>query len=113
MVQENALTLTGDCMLAAGFVSYVGAFDQDNRGELWRNVWTPDIVQVQRHTRRRSFRGDWRMLDDTLVNMIDTWPSCTRGLCGDEIILRRREDIADLLLLLVSCVLTHGSATSR
>lgn len=46
MVQENALTLTGDCMLAAGFVSYVGAFDQDNRGELWRNVWTPDIVQV-------------------------------------------------------------------
>lgn len=47
-VQENALTLTGDCMLAAGFVSYVGAFDQDNRGELWRNVWTPDIVQVRR-----------------------------------------------------------------
>lgn len=44
-LQENALTLTGDCMLAAGFVSYVGAFDQDNRNELWKNVWTPDIVQ--------------------------------------------------------------------
>jgi dynein heavy chain, axonemal len=44
-LQENAQTLVGDCMLAAGFVSYVGAFDQDNRTELWKGVWTPDLVQ--------------------------------------------------------------------
>jgi dynein heavy chain, axonemal len=44
-LQENAQTLVGDCMLAAGFVSYVGAFDQDNRNELWKNVWTPDLVK--------------------------------------------------------------------
>jgi len=43
-LQENALTLVGDCMLAAGFVSYVGAFDQENRNELWKNVWTPDLI---------------------------------------------------------------------
>jgi dynein heavy chain len=37
-------TLIGDCMLAAGFVSYVGAFDQDNRDALWKQTWLPDLV---------------------------------------------------------------------
>lgn len=36
-------TLIGDCMLAAGFVSYVGSFDQDNRNYLWKDIWTPDL----------------------------------------------------------------------
>ena len=31
-------------MLAAGFVSYVGAFDQDNREFLWRDTWLPDLI---------------------------------------------------------------------
>jgi len=42
-LRKNASTLIGDCMLAAGFVSYVGAFDQDLREELWKNVWTKDL----------------------------------------------------------------------
>jgi dynein heavy chain len=31
-------------MLAAGFVSYVGAFDQTLREELWKNTWTGDLT---------------------------------------------------------------------
>lgn len=42
-LRANALTLPGDCMLAAGFVSYVGAFDQDLREELWKVQWTNDL----------------------------------------------------------------------
>lgn len=44
ILQENEQTLVGDCMLASGFVSYVGAFDQENRNELWKNVWMPDLI---------------------------------------------------------------------
>ncbi|CAM9107555.1 unnamed protein product [Discosporangium mesarthrocarpum] len=44
-LRENALTLVGDCMLASGFVSYVGAFDQGNRDHLWKGIWTPDIEE--------------------------------------------------------------------
>jgi len=43
-LRRNSLTLTGDCMLAAGFVSYVGAFDQELREELWKNKWMPDLI---------------------------------------------------------------------
>lgn len=38
-LRNSATTLVGDCMLASGFVSYVGAFDQANRDILWKNVW--------------------------------------------------------------------------
>lgn len=40
-LRNSATTLVGDCMLASGFVSYVGAFDQGNRDILWKSVWTP------------------------------------------------------------------------
>lgn len=40
-LRHSATTLVGDCMLASGFVSYVGAFDQANRDILWKSVWTP------------------------------------------------------------------------
>ena len=43
-LRKSALTLTGDCMLAAGFVSYVGAFDQELREDLWKNQWTLDLM---------------------------------------------------------------------
>ncbi|CAN0055637.1 unnamed protein product [Heterosigma akashiwo] len=46
-LRENANTLVGDCMLASGFVSYLGAFDQGNRDKLWKDTWTPDIVERQ------------------------------------------------------------------
>eukprot|EP00611_Tribonema_gayanum_P021674 TRINITY_DN4214_c0_g1_i1.p1 TRINITY_DN4214_c0_g1~~TRINITY_DN4214_c0_g1_i1.p1 ORF type:complete len:1693 (-),score=702.71 TRINITY_DN4214_c0_g1_i1:70-5124(-) len=42
-LKDNATTLVGDCMIAAGFVSYVGAFDSDNRNALWRGIWMPDL----------------------------------------------------------------------
>ena len=44
-LKESSTTLIGDCMLAAGFVSYVGAFDQDNRESLWKYTWTPDLEE--------------------------------------------------------------------
>ena len=43
-MKESTTTLIGDCMLGAGFVSYVGAFDQANRDFLWKETWSPDIV---------------------------------------------------------------------
>ena len=43
-MRKSALTLTGDCMLAAGFVSYVGAFNQELREDLWKNQWTNDLM---------------------------------------------------------------------
>jgi dynein heavy chain, axonemal len=46
-LRDASTTLIGDCMLAAGFVSYVGAFDQENRNILWKTVWTPDLVEKQ------------------------------------------------------------------
>ncbi|CAM9131888.1 unnamed protein product, partial [Ectocarpus fasciculatus] len=45
ILRQNSETLVGDCMLAAGFVSYVGSFDQENRDYLWRTVWTPDLIE--------------------------------------------------------------------
>ena len=41
---RRAMTLTGDCMLASGFVSYLGAFDQELREELWKKQWTEDLA---------------------------------------------------------------------
>ena len=42
-LRDASTTLIGDCMLAAGFVSYVGSFDQLNRDALWKTIWTPDL----------------------------------------------------------------------
>jgi dynein heavy chain len=36
--------LIGDSLLAAGFVSYIGAFNASFRAQLWRHTWLPDIV---------------------------------------------------------------------
>ena len=42
-LKDTQRTLTGDCMLAAGFVSYAGAFDQELRERLWKATWTVDL----------------------------------------------------------------------
>ena len=39
--------LIGDSMLAAGFVSYVGAFDIAWRTQLWKDTWLPDLTERQ------------------------------------------------------------------
>jgi len=44
-LRDSSTTLIGDCMLAAGFVSYVGSFDQLNREQLWKVTWTPDLEE--------------------------------------------------------------------
>lgn len=46
-LRNASTTLIGDCMLAAGFVSYVGSFDQVNREFLWKSTWTPDLEERQ------------------------------------------------------------------
>lgn len=37
-------TLIGDTLLAAGFVSYIGAFNSSFRANLWKNTWLPDLI---------------------------------------------------------------------
>eukprot|EP00981_Chlorochromonas_danica_P009567 scaffold2734_cov243-Ochromonas_danica.AAC.5 len=44
-LRDASTTLIGDCMLAAGFVSYVGSFDQANREFLWKATWTIDLEE--------------------------------------------------------------------
>ena len=44
---EKSRTLVGDVMLAASFVSYLGAFDQEFRVSLWEKTWMPDLVEKQ------------------------------------------------------------------
>lgn len=36
-------TLVGDVLLASSFVSYIGAFSQKFRVELWKDTWLPDL----------------------------------------------------------------------
>ena len=43
-LRMNSLTLAGDCMVAAGFVSYLGAFNQEIREELWKDEWMKDLM---------------------------------------------------------------------
>jgi dynein heavy chain len=43
-LRHASTTLIGDCMLAAGFTSYLGAFDQGNREFLWKETWFPDLL---------------------------------------------------------------------
>merc|ERR1711871_1323715 len=45
VLRQSSTTLIGDCMLAAGFVSYVAAFDQANRENLWKLTWLPDLIE--------------------------------------------------------------------
>ena len=42
-LRESGVTMCGDSLLAAAFVSYIGAFGSDYRGELWENMWLPDM----------------------------------------------------------------------
>jgi len=44
LFQEKEKTLVGDSMLAASFVSYIGAFNQKFRMQLWRDEWMADLT---------------------------------------------------------------------
>lgn len=39
----DALTITGDTLLASAFVSYIGPFSARIRNQLWQEIWLPDI----------------------------------------------------------------------
>eukprot|EP00753_Platysulcus_tardus_P011842 PLAT3317.22.p1 GENE.PLAT3317.22~~PLAT3317.22.p1 ORF type:complete len:2183 (+),score=1467.98 PLAT3317.22:1402-7950(+) len=42
-LREDEVTLVGDVLLGASFVSYIGAFSSSFRDDLWRHVWVPDL----------------------------------------------------------------------
>ena len=44
-LKEKGRTLLGNVLLASGFISYVGAFNQKFREGLWKNIWLPDIIE--------------------------------------------------------------------
>lgn len=46
-LSTNIKSVIGDALLAAAFVSYIGAFSAKLRNELWRNTWLPDLKAKQ------------------------------------------------------------------
>lgn len=85
-LRNSATTLVGDCMLASGFVSYVGAFDQANRDILWKNVWTPgkaregadnvfvDHLGVRGILHHARVMTVVRSVDDLVLHMLTSTP---------------------------------------
>jgi len=43
-LKTSQALLVGDVMVAAAFVSYIGAFDKDQRDELLEKLWLPDLL---------------------------------------------------------------------
>jgi dynein heavy chain len=43
--KASGATMVGDVMLSAAFVSYVGAFNQTYRTQLWKEQWIPDLEE--------------------------------------------------------------------
>lgn len=41
--KNERITMIGDALLSAAFVSYIGPFSSRFRNELWRDKWLPDI----------------------------------------------------------------------
>lgn len=42
-LQANIKSVIGNALLAAAFVSYIGAFSAKLRQELWKNIWLTDL----------------------------------------------------------------------
>lgn len=43
MLGTQKMTMIGDAVISAAFVSYIGPFSADFRGDLWQNTWLEDI----------------------------------------------------------------------
>merc|ERR1719181_1485897 len=78
-LKGSGVNLVGDCMLAAGFVSYVGAFDNDNRIALWKGNWLMDL------TDRKVPMTEGVDPLDVLITEADTNKMISKGLPADRI----------------------------
>ena len=78
-LRMRASTLTGDCMLAAGFVSYLGAFDQELREHLWKKEWKTDLESRRIPVREGSTPLDLLSDESEKTGMI------TEGLPSDQV----------------------------
>lgn len=47
LLKEKKLRLLGDCLLAAGFLSYVGAFSWEYRIDMIYQEWLEDLTQKE------------------------------------------------------------------
>jgi dynein heavy chain len=45
--QQEKLTMIGNTLVSAAFVSYIGPFSSGFRNQLWREQWIPDIVNMK------------------------------------------------------------------
>ena len=43
MLGTQKMTMIGDAVISAAFVSYIGPFSANFRGDLWQNTWLGDI----------------------------------------------------------------------
>lgn len=41
------MSVIGDALLASEFVSYIGAFSAKLRGDLWKNQWLANIIEMK------------------------------------------------------------------
>ena len=46
-LRQQRIRLLGDCLLSAGFLSYLGAFSWEYRDDLLRGVWEKDMRERQ------------------------------------------------------------------
>jgi len=45
--KHDKLTMIGNALIAAAFVSYIGPFSSNFRTPLWKEQWTPDIIELK------------------------------------------------------------------
>ena len=45
--QQEKLTMIGNALVSAAFVSYIGPFSFDFRNNLWRELWIPDMSELK------------------------------------------------------------------
>jgi dynein heavy chain len=43
--KQERITMIGNALVSAAFVSYIGPFSYTFRARLWKDTWLPDIVQ--------------------------------------------------------------------
>lgn len=45
LFKHNKLTMIGDALVSAAFVSYIGPFNSVYRSYLWKDQWIPDSLE--------------------------------------------------------------------